>query len=121
MKANVAALRAQEAAVLQTHGGDKQYLQIIDALDAMAQDDYQRRILKNARAGLDHAKDWIHSDNERLRWYAVQSFTAINDPEVEQILTQMKGDANPNTAKAASWALDSWHAMRYPRRGEQVK
>ena len=108
MKANVAALRAQAA-------GSTKELELIDALDITAQDDYQRRILNNARAGLDHAKEWIHSDNEPLRDYAVQIFTAISDPAVEQILTQMKADPNVKTAKAASSALESWRAMGYKR------
>jgi hypothetical protein len=114
MRANVAALRARAA-------NYPKELEVIDALDTMAQDDYQRRVLRNARAGLDHAKEWIHSDNERLRDYAVQSFTAINDPEVEQILIQTKGDANPDTAKAASWALESWRAMKHARGAVQSK
>jgi hypothetical protein len=108
MKANITVLRAQAV-------GHAEELERIDALDTAAQDDYQRRILKNSRAGLDHAKAWIHSDNERLRDYAVQTFTAISDPEVEQILTQMKADPNAATAKAASWALESWRAMKYQR------
>jgi hypothetical protein len=109
MKANIAALRVQAA-------GYTKELELIDALDIAAQDDYRRRILKNARAGLDHAKAWIHSDNERIRDYAVQTFTAISDPAVEQILTQMKADPNAETAKAASSALESWRAMEHQRR-----
>jgi hypothetical protein len=105
MKADINAAQKQA-------NGDPKELQVIDALATVAQDDYQRRVLRNPRAGLEHAKAWVHSENDRIQDYGFQELTKIDDPEAGQVLTRLKDDANPVIAKSSAFALQSWKDMQ---------
>ena len=98
MKADLARTRAQSA--------DKRDQEIIDALGMMVQDDYARRILKESTAGLDHAKVWAHSDNRRLRRFAADALSHMDDVAADAILTEMAKSDDEFTARYASMTLE---------------
>jgi hypothetical protein len=94
MKSDVTSVRAS------TQQPDR--LEIVDALATMAQDDYQRRVLKRGTAGLDHAESWAHSGNPRLETFAVQSLFTINGQAADDLLSELTHSEHKTTAALAT-------------------
>jgi hypothetical protein len=76
--------------------------EVVDALATMAQDDYQRRVLKRETAGLDHAESWAHSGNPRLETFAIQSLFTIKGQAADDALSELTHSEHKTTAALAT-------------------
>jgi hypothetical protein len=99
---------------------DKKDQDIVEALGALAQDDYARRILKEPAAGLDHAKTWGHSSNHRLQDYALMTLRQIDSPAADALLTDLSNSQDERMAKAAARELEIHKSVRENERLKQA-
>lgn len=99
-------MKATEAKMLAADAGDETELNETRAEIAYAGRDYERRVLGNTQAGLDEARQWASSSDERIQHLAIATFGAIDTPEAEAALAMMSNTPNQHIGNEVQYQLD---------------